>query len=83
MEAVRVNRTCAFCAKREWQVSHLVHGVNAVICDECVAAAAGLPAAASLSAVCVDRALEEMLVRGGRLNVRLLGGAADPGPTAD
>jgi hypothetical protein len=42
LEAVRVNRSCAFCAKREWQVSHLVQGETAVICNECVAAAAGL-----------------------------------------
>ena len=42
MEAVRVNRSCAFCSKREWQVSRLVQGTTAVICEECVAAAAGL-----------------------------------------
>jgi hypothetical protein len=47
VEAVRVNRACGFCSKREWQVSHLVEGTQAFICNECVDAAATLLRAAA------------------------------------
>jgi len=42
LEAVQVNRACAFCGKREWQVEFLVQGPSAYICNECIAASAGL-----------------------------------------
>src|SRR5262245_36577117 len=36
LEAIPVNRACAFCEKREWQVEYLVEGRSAYICNECV-----------------------------------------------
>jgi len=37
LEAIRVNRTCAFCEKPELQVQYLIEGPFAYICNECVA----------------------------------------------
>jgi hypothetical protein len=42
LEAIRVNRACAFCEKREWQVQYLIEGPSAYICNECVATSTGL-----------------------------------------
>jgi ATPase family associated with various cellular activities (AAA)/ClpX C4-type zinc finger len=42
LEAIRVNRACAFCDKREWQVQYLIEGPTAYICNECVVTSTGL-----------------------------------------
>src|SRR5262245_12574037 len=42
LEAIRVNRSCAFCDKREWQVEYLIEGPSVYICDECVVWSHGL-----------------------------------------
>jgi ATP-dependent protease Clp ATPase subunit len=42
LEAIRVNRTCAFCEKPELQVQYLIEGPLAYICNECVATSTGL-----------------------------------------
>jgi hypothetical protein len=42
LEAIRVNRTCAFCEKPEVQVEYLIEGPFAYICNECVATSTGL-----------------------------------------
>jgi hypothetical protein len=36
MKAMRVNRACGFCGKREWQTQYLIEGESAFICDSCV-----------------------------------------------
>ncbi len=42
LEAIQVNRACAFCEKRESQVEYLIEGPSAYICNECVATSVGL-----------------------------------------
>jgi hypothetical protein len=42
LEAIRVNRACGFCEKREWQVEYLIEGPSAYICNECVVTSTGL-----------------------------------------
>ncbi len=42
LEAIRVNRACAFCEKREWRVEYLIEGPSAYICYECVLTSAGV-----------------------------------------
>ncbi|HTO43937.1 MAG TPA: AAA family ATPase [Burkholderiales bacterium] len=42
LEAIRVNRTCAFCEKPELQVQYLIEGPFAYICNECVATSTSL-----------------------------------------
>lgn len=42
LEAIRVNRVCAFCEKREWEVKYLIEGPSAYICNKCVATSAEL-----------------------------------------
>jgi len=42
LEAIRVNRSCAFCEKPELQVKYLIEGPFAFICNECVAMSASL-----------------------------------------
>ncbi len=42
LEAIRVNRACAFCERREWQVQYLIEGPSAYICNECVATSTDL-----------------------------------------
>jgi len=42
LEAIRVNRTCAFCEKPELQVEYLIEGPFAYICNECVTTSSGL-----------------------------------------
>lgn len=47
MEVVRVNRSCAFCGRREAQLTHLLEGRDASICGSCVEEASALLAEAS------------------------------------
>jgi len=42
LEAIRVNRTCAFCEKPKLQVQYLIEGPFAYICNECVATSTSL-----------------------------------------
>jgi hypothetical protein len=42
LEAIRVNRTCAFCEKPELQVQYLIEGPFAYICNEWVATSTSL-----------------------------------------